>query len=132
MGQARCFSIDELLQKCAVKAGEWTCSSSKALKDVMCQHDDALVRLSEHAISQIEAHGDTAIANGEQILEEVGPDSVSESMLDLIMRAKAFYDEAYEIKAFDGQRAPTELQMQGGERICFQNVQDYARQNEVN
>ena len=71
----------------------------------MCVHDDALVRIRQHAAKQFEAHGNAAIAHGDKLLQEGDERGVSEA-LAWFLQAKAAYDEVQGIKPFSGQRAP--------------------------
>jgi hypothetical protein len=93
------------LKRYALEAGVWVCDVSDKLKNELCAQDAALVKMTEHAASQIEALGDSSIERSHTILKTSGVDGLSEALACLVA-AKAAYDEVYGMKIFAGQRPP--------------------------
>jgi len=102
---ARFQQASDVLLDPANEAGSWACAAFRKLMQDMCAHDDALVRMRQHAAKQFETHGNAAIAHGDKLLQEGGERGVSEA-LAWFVQAKAAYDEVQGMKPFSGQRAP--------------------------
>jgi len=93
------------LRSCANEAGDWACASSAKLQSVLSAQDDALVQVAEHAAQCIERHGNSAMLQGDKLLQEGGEDRLSEA-LTCFLQAKSAYDEVYGIKVFAAQNSP--------------------------
>ena len=100
------LAAEEPLRACANEAADWTCAASECLKNTMCAHDSSLVRMAEHAATKIEAHGNNALARGDELLAGGSAFEVGQALTCLV-QAKAAFDEVYGIKVFSGQRPPT-------------------------